>query len=343
MPALDAAAFLDKLSRGKPVPAILLLGRETYLRDLCRARIVETLVLDGAREWGVSRFEASDDSIAVILGQAQTPALLAPQQVVFVRGIEAWEKLGDEKRDELLEELEAYFKRPAPFTILVFEAAALDQRLKLAKRLTEQALVVSVELPEEPATRLRLAGELVGQMARELGVELDSDAAEEMAEVASIELSAARTEMEKLAAYAGERKRISAADVEALVVTERSYSVWELADLLAERNPARALVFLDSLLRKGEQPAALIGAMAWMCRKLLEAQALPAHMSKFQAAGKLMMRPQAAEIAMRQAKRIPRRQLVAGLSALCEADSRLKSSAANPRAVMEFLVARFAS
>jgi DNA polymerase III delta subunit len=66
-------------------------------------------------------------------------------------------------------------------------------------------------------------------------------------------------------------------------------------------------------------------------------------MSKYQAAGELVIRPQTAEIAMRQAKRIPRRQLIAGLSALYEADSRLKSSAANPRAIMEFLVARFAS
>ena len=343
MSASGAAEFLDKLSRGKAVPAILLLGRETYLRDLCRARIIEAIVPEEAREWGVSRFDATDDSLAAILDQAQTSSLLAPQQVVFVRGIEAWEKLSDEKRDVMIEELDAYFKRPAPFTALVFEAAALDQRLKLAKRLADRALVVGVELPDDPATRLRLAGELAGQMARELGVELDGDAAEEMAEVASVELAAAKTEMEKLAAYVGERKRITAADVEALVVTERAYTVWELANVLAAREPGRAMAFLDSLFREGEEPAALIGSMAWMCRKLLEAQELPGHTSKFQAAGKLTMRPETAEIAMRQAKRIPREKLVAGLSALYEADSRLKSKAVDKRAIVEFLVARFAS
>jgi DNA polymerase III delta subunit len=103
------------------------------------------------------------------------------------------------------------------------------------------------------------------------------------------------------------------------------------------------MVFLDSLFREGEEPAALIGSMAWMCRKLLEAQELPGHTSKFQAAGKLTMRPETAELAMRQAKRIPRQKLVAGLSALYEADSRLKSKAVDKRAIVEFLVARFAS
>ena len=94
MPEMGADAFLEKLSHGKAVPAILLLGHETYLRDLCRAQIVEAIVPEGARDWGVSRFDAGDDSVDAILGRAQTPALLAPQQVVFVRGVEAWEGLG---------------------------------------------------------------------------------------------------------------------------------------------------------------------------------------------------------------------------------------------------------
>jgi DNA polymerase-3 subunit delta len=343
MPALGADAFLEKLAKGQAVPAILLLGRETYLRDICRARIIEAMVPEGAREWGVSRFDAGGDAFDAILGRAQTPALLAPQQVVFVRGVEAWEELGEEKRDKLVEELEAYLKEPAPFTTLVFEAASLDQRLKFAKRLGEFALVVAVELPEDPAPRRRLAGEMASQMARELGVEMDREAAARMAEVASAELAAAKTEMEKLASYVGERKRITVADVEALVVTERAYVVWELADLLAAREPGKAMLFIDKLFRQGEEPVSIVGALAWMCRKLLEAQELPGHLAANQASWKLKMRPEAAEIAMRHARRIPKAKLVAGLSALYEADSRLKSKVADKRAIIEFLVARFAS
>jgi hypothetical protein len=42
---------------------------------------------------------------------------------------------------------------------------------------------------------------------------------------------------------------------------------------------------------------------------------------------------------LRQARKIPRRQLVNGLRSLYDADSRLKSGSDNDRAVMEFLVA----
>jgi DNA polymerase III delta subunit len=55
------------------------------------------------------------------------------------------------------------------------------------------------------------------------------------------------------------------------------------------------------------------------------------------------MRPDAAENAVRQAHRIPKAQLLAGLVALAEADSQLKSSNPDPRAMMEFLIARLTS
>jgi DNA polymerase III delta subunit len=55
------------------------------------------------------------------------------------------------------------------------------------------------------------------------------------------------------------------------------------------------------------------------------------------------MRPEAAETAVRQAHRIPKKDLLAGLAALAEADSQLKSANPNPRAMMEFLIARLTS
>jgi DNA polymerase III delta subunit len=80
-----------------------------------------------------------------------------------------------------------------------------------------------------------------------------------------------------------------------------------------------------------------------MYRKLIEARDLPAGTSGFQAARALGMNPAAAETAVRQAHRIPKKDLLAGLVALAEADSQLKSSNPDPRALMEFLIVQLAS
>jgi DNA polymerase-3 subunit delta len=343
MASVSPEQLLERLAKGKPVPGILLLGDESYLRQLCRRKIADAFVPEGNRDWGITRFSADDDSLSTILGQAQTLPMLAPLQVIFVGDVEAWERLGEDSRDALVKQLSEYLDDPAPFSVLVFEAAALDQRMRLAKMFAEKTVVVAVQLSNDPAERVKLAGALAFEMARELGVELERDAAEELSEILNGELAAIRTELEKLAAYAGDRRRVTRADVELLVVSARKYSVWELAEMLASRKPSHAFEFLDSLLREGEQPAQLLGALAWMYRKLLEAQELPAGATGWQAASRLGMRAPTAELAVRQSRKFPRTQLTKGLAALYEADSRLKSGGTSQRAVMEFLVAQLAS
>ncbi|HWZ56620.1 MAG TPA: DNA polymerase III subunit delta [Verrucomicrobiae bacterium] len=343
MPSLSPQQLLARLAKGKPVPGLLLAGSDRYLRDLCRKKLIETYVAEGTLDWGVRKFSAKEDDIAAILGQARTMPMLAPLQVIFAGDAEAWDKLGDDSRESVVKEISEYLGNPAPYTVLVFEAAALDQRMRLAKVLAEKALTVSVELSEDPAERARLAVPLSLEMAAELGATIDPDAAEAVCDLLNGDLTAIRTELEKLAAYAGATKKITRADVDLLVISSRKYEVWDVADMLAARQPARALEFLDRLLREGEQAVALLGALAWMYRKLLEAQELPMGLQGWQAASRLKMRSEKAELAVRQSRKFPKQQLTSGLAALYEADNRLKSGGTNQRAVMEFLVAQLAS
>ena len=59
-------------------------------------------------------------------------------------------KLGDKNREETVAQLELYLGDPAPFTVLVIEAARLDERMKLAKILAQKMLVVEVGLGRKP-------------------------------------------------------------------------------------------------------------------------------------------------------------------------------------------------
>ena len=102
MASASPEQLLVRLTKGKPIPGILLLGNESYLRDLCRRKISDTYVQEGVRDWGITQFSADGDSISAILGQAQTLPMLVPQQVIYVRDVETWERLGEDSRDALL-------------------------------------------------------------------------------------------------------------------------------------------------------------------------------------------------------------------------------------------------
>lgn len=344
MPEVALNRFLSQLRKKSPL-AVVLLGEDAYLLDSCRQRLIEVNVPEAGREWAVSRFSLREHGLDAILRQAQTLPMLAPRQVVLAAELERLEKLSEDARDAALAALAAYLGDPAPFTVLVLEAARLDERMKLAKLLQEKTTVVRVDLEgKDPAEKIRLAVPLTEHMACEAGVAIDPDAAAQLADCLDGSLAVIHTEVEKLAAYVGTSRRITVADVEAVVVAAKKYSVWQLAEILVSGQRPRALEFLDNLLREGEEPAGIVGALAWMYRKLLEAQELPAHTNKFQAAGRLRMHPDTAELAIRQSRAIPRARLLAGIEALADADSALKSGlGSGNRAVMEFLLSELAA
>jgi DNA polymerase III subunit delta len=340
MARVSPEELLGRLEKGKPVAAILLLGEEVYLRDACREQLIERYVPEAARAWAVSRYSAERGETRAALDQAQTMAMLSPQQMVFLENADAIEKLGEKNRDEAVAQLSRYLEDPAPFTVLVVEATALDQRMKLGKVLAEKALVVECGLGDNAGERQAATVALARAIGKEQGVEFEKGAAEDLAEFVAADLMRLKTEIDKLATYAAEKKVIARADVTALVISEKTTTVWELADLLASRQSKKALEFLDRLLRHGEEPLQMLGAMAWMYRKLIEASEVKSVTNGWQAARALGMRAEQAKLALQNARRISKPRLLSGLHALRNADDQLKGSGAEPRTVMEFLVAQ---
>jgi DNA polymerase-3 subunit delta len=171
MSRVSTDGLLSQLEKGKPIPAILLLGEEPYLRDCCRAQLIERFVPETARTWAVSRYSADRGETQVALEQAQTLPMLSPQQVVFLEDAQAIEKLAEKNCEEAVAQLEAYLENPAPFTVLVVEATGLDQRMKLGKLLGEKTLIVEVGLGENAGERQATAVALAQAIGKEQGVE----------------------------------------------------------------------------------------------------------------------------------------------------------------------------
>jgi DNA polymerase-3 subunit delta len=340
MPKASTENLLTRLKRGESVPALLLLGAEPYLRDACRVQLIDAYVPEASRTWAVSRYSAKNGETQAALEQAQTMPMLAPKQVVFLEDVEMIEKLAEGKREAAVAHLEAYFEDAAPFTVLVLEATGLDQRMKLAKVLAEKTLVVEVGLGDNAEQRLATAAEMARSMAKEEGVSFEKGAAEDLAEFVSADLQRLKTEISKLATYLGERKQIQRSDVSTMVISEKTTTVWDLANMLANRQSRMAMEFLDRLLREGEAPLQILGAITWMYRKIIEASEVRGASNGWQAARALAMRPEQAELALLAARKIPKAKLLSGLRALQYADDRLKRGSEDARAVMEFLLAQ---
>jgi len=329
---LSPDRFLQQIAQGKPVPAIVLHGTDSYLLEMCRKKIVAAYVPESLRDWALTRMSAREAGWEEVVGRARMLPMLAECQVIFVEDTEAVERMSEKGRDEVVKLIGDYLDAPAPFTVLVLEAKSLDSRLKVSKLLAEKAVIVELEITPQAAAAL------AEQLAAELGAKIDRLAAAHLAEMVNGEPARIQMEIEKLAAYTQGAALITLKDVDALVVSEKRNRVWDLTDMLASGRRQDAFAFLENLLREGEPPPMIVGALAGTYRRLIEAREIPVTTNKFHAAQRLRMPPEAAEVALRNAHRIPKKRLLAAIASLADADSQLKSSNPDPRALLEFLL-----
>src|SRR5260370_36364883 len=119
MARVSPEELVERLEKGKLIPAVLLLGEEAYLRDACRAQLIDRFVPESLRTWAVSRYSAGRGEKQAALDQAQTMAMLSPQQGVLLGEAEAIEKLAGKNREQALAQLGACFEDSAPVTVLV--------------------------------------------------------------------------------------------------------------------------------------------------------------------------------------------------------------------------------
>lgn len=316
------------LPRRPPPPVHLIVGEDAYLREVLRGHIIAARVPAEARAMAVARFSLEETPLAEVLARAATPALFSPVQVFVLDGVEAVD-------DEQLERLEEYLEAAPAHAVLIFEAEKLDRRTRPARLLLERCQVHAADPPDD-----RGAVQAAEELARRRGLALSRDVAEELVFVLGTNQCRLRAELEKLGAYVGGRGEVTSADVAAVVSPARQFSVFEMADLLAERRRADALVRLRRLVEAGESPVGIVGLLAWLYRQLIQARVLPRGTPAGKAAQVLRAPRARVEELLRHAHKFPLEELRQGLAALLAADVALKSSPPDSLAVLETLVVR---
>ena len=80
-------------------PAYILLGDEVFLYDRCRKAVLATLAPEESRDFCLHDLDLAETSIFEVLDRAQTPSLMAPFQVLFVRNLKTLYGRGSKKEE----------------------------------------------------------------------------------------------------------------------------------------------------------------------------------------------------------------------------------------------------
>ena len=346
-------------------PGYVLLGDETFLYERARKGVLAKLVPPDLRDFCLHDLElGSETSIFDALDLAQTPSLLAPFQVIFLRGLKTLYGRGA-KKDEFAA-LERYFRSPNPQALLLFVADHLSlptdlRRMerddkerydRIRETLGEWCGTIELQkVTEDDASRWVIA------TAEERGVRCEADAARELVDALAGDMMLIASELEKLVLYvsaplrehnidAAQLGRITLGDVETMVLAAKQRSLYELTDALSQRDRPRSLGLLHGLLHAsdgGEDSA--IGHLYMLARTYR--QMLIIHEKNVldsRAIWQVLwqgfrMPPFAADILIQQARRYKTRgEISRALRFIAKADLELRSGPVDKTLVLERLI-----
>jgi len=343
---------------GKLRPAYVLAGDEIFLLDRCRAAVIKAFVPAELRDFCLSDLDLVTTSIFEVLDRAQTPSLMAPFQVIFIRNVRQLYTRGA-KKDEFAA-LDRYFQSPNPQALLLFIADFLRipsdvRRMELDdknrfERIQETlgqhcGMVELARVGEEDAMRWAVS------TAQQSNIRLEPDAVRELVDALGADMMLIASELEKLLLYASDRGKITLGDVETMVLAAKQRSLYELTDAISARDRVRALALLHGLLNSsdaGEDSA--IGHLYMLARTFRQMLViLEKNVRDSRAIWQALwqgfrMPPFAADDLIRQARRYKnRRELTRALRLVARADLELRSSPPDKRLVLERLVYELAS
>src|SRR5688500_909596 len=199
----------------------------------------------------------------------------------------------------VLDTLESYVKAPLDTFCLVLVAEAVDKRRALIRQLLAKATIVECM---GPADAVEAAKWVKDRVAKE-GMTIDARAARLVADRVGPDVSRLRADVERLVLYAAGNTAISEADVQQIVAPATSHDDWGVARAIERGSAGDALRELALMMDNGAVPYMILGQLAWFVRT-----------------------------------KVPAPKVSSAVEAVFRTDLAIKTSAGDPRALLERLV-----
>jgi DNA polymerase-3 subunit delta len=274
-----------------------------------------------ARLRRLAEAESGVQGLEVLEGEAAAPEGVAAslnamtfaigRRFIVVDGVERW-------KDKEMEPIEAALSAIPPDTTVAFFARE-DSRAKAPVRLHEAVRKAGGDIRAEETVKPWELPRWVSAQARELGLQLDPDAARALVAQVGDRQQRLLRELEKLALSAGPGSQIDAATVELETAPSAERRAWSLADALVGGNAAEASAIYLALRVQGERLPGLIYWMAQRVRTAIEiADALEAGEPAAQIKRRLRMPSKAAERLIADARRSGSKRLRQALEEIAD-------------------------
>lgn len=305
--------------------AYLICGTDEAKISRTRARLRARAEREGG-PGALELFEAGQGRKApdadALTGSVMAISLMASRRYLLADGVEGWGKKDVEQVAEALAAI------PPDTTIALVAHGKAPAALKKAVEVAGGE-ELAFEAPKEREMPKRLVAD-----ARELGFTLEIDAARMLVERMGARSVRLRTELERLALWAGEGGTVGAADLEAMISDTSEEAIWTLADAITEGDEAKTLNVAEQLVSQGEALPRIIYSVAPRLRQaLVAAREIEAGRPPKDVASGLSMHPYAAKMLVQRVRGRSPADLDASIRALADLELWSRGGSDYPEAV----------
>jgi DNA polymerase III subunit delta len=291
-------------------PAYLITGTDEAKITRTRSRLRERAEREGG-PGALELFEAGDGrrspDVEALVNSLAAITLIASRRYLLVDGVDGWGKGDAERAVEALDQIP-----PETTLALVAHGKAPAGLAKAVEKAGGE--VLSFDVPRERELPKQLVAD-----ARELGFDLEPAAARLLVERLGPRSVRLRTELERLALWAGDGGQVGVQDLEAMVADTSEEAIWTLADALVAGDEADTLRVAEVLVAQGEALPRIVYALAPRLRQALRAATeLEAGKPAGEVAKGLSMHPYAAKMLVSKVKGRTPEDLDASIRALAD-------------------------
>ena len=250
MNSIKPEDFKRSLEKGDLVPVYLLHGEDARAIDRDLATIEARVLQGGLNEFNADYFHGREADLGQVLAAVRILPMMADHRLVVVKRVE---ELKGQDRERLVQ----YLAAPVSSTLLVLTAGPLALRgagrKKEDETLEKAAAKAGMAVHYPRPTAARLPG-VVQEMARERGKSIDKDAIEALIDLVGDEMLGLEQELEKVALFMGDKKKIGRDDVLAAVADIKEANIYKFTDAIGGRDVEAALRAFRRMIEEGEEP-----------------------------------------------------------------------------------------
>jgi len=251
-------------------PCYFLFGEETYLAEEFIREIKTELISPEDQDYNIEKFNLENDSWMEILDLARTvPFFFSSRRIIVVNIPMSKAARLSPNQEKILRE---YLSAPSSHTIMVIILAGRVRKSARILKIFSSFPSSAVSMMELKPLKTKALFIWIDKELLSLGKGATSDAKARLVELIGNDLARIHHEIEKIAAYVGEKKVIERDDVNSVSGWIKSFYEWEVGDSLEKADYEKGLLVLDSLFRESVRPEYILGLVAKFFRDIFLAK-----------------------------------------------------------------------